>query len=258
MMVLKLSGIAMILALCLGAPALAGTAPARASLRIAYPEFPPFHWRDDQGRMSGLFHEIITEAVEKRMGIPVTWEALPWARCQACVRDGSADALLTVPTPERAGYAQASSEPFYIKRMNVFTRAGHPRLQEIQGMARLEEIRAAGFTVVTYNENGWSKAHVEPLGITVHTASTLQSVWRMLEAGRADLVIEWPSAAWPELRALGLESAVVQTDVVVASMSFHLLVGRKSPHAGILPGFDRAIRAMQEDGAMARILGKYR
>jgi polar amino acid transport system substrate-binding protein len=256
--IVKLSVVVLGLALCLGALALPGPAQAQEPLRIAYPEFPPFHWRDGQGRMAGFFHEIIVEAVQRRLGIPAVWTPLPWARCQASVREGSADAILTVPTAERLEYAAASPEPFYSKRMNVFTTSGHPRLAEIRALARLEDIRAAGFTVVTYSENGWSKANVEPLGITAHTANSLQSVWRMLAAGRGDLVIEWPPAAWPDIRALGLEPEIIQTEAVMASMPFHLLVGRNSPHAGILPEFSRAIRAMREDGSMERILGAYR
>ena len=255
---MRLPALALCLALCLGAPALAGTAPAREPLRMAYLEFKPFHWRDGHGRMQGFFCEIVTEAVERRMGIPVHWVSMPWARCQASVREGKADAMLTVPTPERAEYAQASPEPFYLKQETVFTYAGHPRLEEIRGLARLEDLRAAGFTVATYNENGWSKAHVEPLGIPVRTANSLESVWRMLALKRADLVVEWPPAAWPVIRSQGLESAIVQTGAEMASLPFHLLVGRKSPLVGVLPEFSRTIRAMQEDGTMARILGAYR
>lgn len=244
----------LLLALCLAVPAVAGPAP----LRVAYPEFPPFHWRDEQGRMQGFFYEIIREAVERRLGIPTAWDAQPWARCQASVRHGSADVILTVPTPERAAYALASAEPFYVKRLNVFTRADHPRLEEIRGLASLEDVHRAGLTVVTYNENGWSKAHVEPLGIRVFTANSLQSVWRMLAESRGDLVIEWPPAAWPDIRALRLDRGIVQTGAVMGSMSFHLLVGKRSPHTHILPGFDQAVRAMREDGTMDRILKDWR
>lgn len=243
-----------LLALCLAVPAVAGPGP----VRVAYPEFPPFHWRDPQGRMQGFFYEIIREALERRLGLSTVWTAQPWARCQASVGDGSADVILTVPTPERAAYALASDEPFYVKRLNVFARANHPRLEEIRGLASLEDIRRAGLTVVTYNENGWSKAHVEPLGIRVFTANSLQSVWRMLAEQRGDLVIEWPPAAWPDIRALKLEGEIVQTGAVMGDMSFHLLVGRRSPHADILPGFDRAVRAMRGDGTMDRILKDWR
>lgn len=244
----------LLLALCLAVPAAAGPAP----VRVAYPEFPPFHWRDQQGRMQGFFHEIIREALERRLGLATVWTPQPWARCQASVRDGSADVMLTVPTPERAAYALASAEPFYVKRLNVFARADHPRIGEIRGLASLEDIRRSGFSVITYNENGWNKAHVEPLGVRVFTANSLQSVWRMLAERRGDLVIEWPPAAWPDIRALKLDREIVQTGAVMGSMSFHLLVGRRSPHAGVLSGFDQAVRAMREDGTMDRILKNWR
>ncbi len=243
----------MLCALCLAVPA-AGAEP----LRIAYPDFQPFHWRDPQGRMHGFFHAIIQEALERRLGIRTLWAAQPWARCQASVREGVADAILSVPTPERAEYFLASARPFYVKNLSVFTRADHPRLQEIQGLRSLEGVRQAGFAVITYNENGWSKANVEPLGIPVFTANSLQSVWRMLVERRGDLVIEWPPAALPDIQALGLEREIVQTGAVVGSMPFHLLVGKRSPYAGILPAFDQTIQEMRDDGTMDRILKELR
>ncbi len=253
---MKLPAALLGLLLCLCSLAQAG--PAREPLRIAYPEFPPFHWRDESGRMQGFFYEIISEAVERRMGIPTTWESLPWARCQANVREGLSDAILTVPTAERAAYAQASPEPFYDKQMKLFTYAGHPRLEVIRGLSSLEGVRAAGFSVITYKENGWSKANVEPLGIPVLTANSLQSVWLMLVNRRGDLVIEWPPAADPDIRSLGLGQEVLATDAVVARMSFHLLVGRHSRHAGMLQEFSRVIQAMRQDGTLAGILAAWR
>jgi len=242
----------LVLCLCMGMVAI--PAPAGEPLHIAYPDFPPFHWRDGQGRMHGFFYEIISEAVEQRLGVPIVWEAAPWARCQAHVKNGLADAMLTVPTRKRAEYSLACQEPFYIKRMQAFTYSGHPRLAEIQALRELADIREAGLSVITYNENGWNKAHVEPLGITVQTANSLQSVWRMLALKRGDLVIEWPPAARPDIRALGLEQDIVQTGVVLGSMSFHLLIGKQSAHIGLLTGFDDAIRAMHTDGTLDRII----
>ncbi len=234
-------------------------APAAAAgpLRIAYAEFWPFHWRDAQGRMNGLFHDILSEALERRMGLETVWEEYPWARCQANVRDGAADAMLTVPTMERSSYARVSGEAFYRKGMHVFTRAGHPRREQILALSSLEDIRAGGFSVITYMGNGWSQMHVEPMGIPVVQTSSLRSVWLMLAEGRGDLVIEWPPAARHELSGLDLENAVVLGRGEVAGMSFHLLVGTSSPYVGILPEFSRVVREMRKDGALDRIAAKY-
>lgn len=248
--------LASLCALLLAAPALAG--PGAGQLRIVYLEFPAFHWHDQQGQMQGMFYEIIQEALVRRMGLTTVWETQPWARCQASVRDGKADAMLTVPTAERAKYSVASAEPFYVKREYIFTYADHPRLQEIRALRSVADIHKAGFSVITYNENGWNKAHVEPLGIPVHKANTLQGVWRMLAEHRGDLVIEWPPAAWMDIRALGKEQAIVQCDVVLSSLPFHLLVGKHSPHAKMLPEFDKTVRAMRQDGTMDRLLRDWR
>lgn len=253
---MKLPTVLRSIVLCLGVFLALAALPAAADdpLRIAYPEFPPFHWRDGQDRMHGFFHDIVVEAVERRLGIPTVWEPAPWARCQANVRQGLADAMLTVPTAERAEYCLASREPLYVKQLGVFTYAGHPRLAEIQALGELAGIGKGGFSVITYNENGWSKANVEPLDIPVQTTSSLPSVWRMLARQRGDLVIEWPPAAWPDINRLGLAGDVVETGVIIGSMPFHLLVGRNSRFTGLLDGFDEAIRSMRQDGTLARIV----
>ncbi len=254
---MKLSAIILGLALSLSMAVVSIPAFAEAPLRIVYHDFPPFHWQDGQGRMHGFFHDIITEAVEHRMGIPTVWEGLPWARCQTQVRNGTADAILTVPTPERAEYALASPAPFYIKQNTVFTYAEHPRMRKILALRELADIRKAGLSIITYHENGWDKANVKPLGIPVHTTNSLQGVWRMLANRRGDLVIEWPHAAWLNIRALGLERFIVQTKVDIASLPFHLLVGKHSPYADRLEEFSRVIRSMHEDGTLDRIIAGY-
>lgn len=227
-------------------------------LRIAYPDFEPFFHRSDDGRMQGLFYEIVTEAL-RREGIKARWEAFPWARCQVLVQVGAQDAMVTVPTAERAAYTVTHARPFYRKAMNVFTYAGHPRMHEILALRSIADIRNAGFTVITYTTNGWSKDNLEAAGVRVMETPTLPSIWLMLANRRGDLAIEWPPGAWPDIRAYGLADKVVQTDIELASMPFHLLVGKACPLASdIVRHFDQTIQAMRDDGTMKRILKKYR
>jgi len=232
-------------------------AHAQSALRIAYPEFWPFFTRDNNGRMSGFFYEIVMEAVERRLGISLVWETFPWPRCQELVRQGRYDAMLTVPTPERSAYTLTHPDPFYLKSLNVFTFNGHPQMERIKQIRNLADIKNGGFTLITYSTNGWNKENVEAIGIRVLETANLKSVWRMLSGKRGDIVIEWPQGAWPDIRAAGVAFDVVQTDVVIESMPFHLLIGKASAHAGILNAFNRVVVEMKADGTMDRILKAY-
>jgi len=41
-------------------------------------------------------------------------------------------------------------------------------------------------------------------------------------------------------------------------MPFHMLIGKKSPHTGILSEFDAVIKKMEADGTIEKIMAKYR
>nr|WP_321464454.1 transporter substrate-binding domain-containing protein [uncultured Desulfobulbus sp.] len=226
-------------------------------LHLAYPNFPPFHWKDDAGRMQGMFSEILTEALEKRLGYQVQWTAYPWARCQEQVKNGREDALLTVPTQERSTYTRTHQHPFFVKPLHLFTTVDHPRRARINRLTSLTDIRDGGFSVITYSSNGWHRDHVAFLGIKSHESAYLENVWRMLAEHRGDLVIEWPRGAREDLQRLGLQDRVVDTGIVVASMPFHLLIRTGSGQEQLLTPFDSVIRAMQDDGTLAVIVNRY-
>lgn len=149
--------------------------PPAEVLRLAYPDFPPFHWKDNQGQMRGIFYEILTEALERRMQQHVVWTAYPWARCQQQVKAGSEDAIITVPTRVRNSYTKTHQYPFFDKPLHLFTYADHPRFTEILRIKSLAGIKTTGLSVLTYSTNGWHRDHVAALGIKTMNPPT----WRM-------------------------------------------------------------------------------
>lgn len=241
---------------CLLLMAICPAAGSQPPLRIAYSTFVPFHWVDGNGAMAGLFYEIITEALEKRMKIAVTWTAYPWPRCQENLKSGVVDAILTVPMAERAVYSSTHVRPFYLKKMNIFTYAGHPRIEQIKQIRTIDDIRKNDFTVITYSGNGWHRENLTPAGVKTHEGNYVESVWKMLARKRGDMVVEWPGA-WPDVRRLGLENRIVDTRITLATMPFHLLIGNKSLYKARLPEFDATIEAMHRDGTMEMILSRY-
>jgi len=226
-------------------------------LHIAYPDFPPFHWRNGDGRMQGIFHAILVEALEKRMNQPTTWNAYPWVRCQENVKAGLEDALLTVPTQERNLYTATHRQAFFEKPLHLFTLADHPRLAEIMGIATLSDIKKLNLSVITYSGNGWHNDKVHALGIKTHESAYLENIWLMLRQHRGDLVIEWPAGAQPDLKRLSLENHIVDTGIILTKMPFFLLIRKSSQHLSLLDRFDAIIQTMQNDGTIAKILKQY-
>jgi polar amino acid transport system substrate-binding protein len=229
--------------------------PAKAAevLRIGYTEFPPFHWHNDEGNVCGFFHDIIQEAA-KRMNFEVEWTQCPWGRCQENVRLGELDGLLTVPTTERLEYTVTNKTPFYVKHRHLFTYAGHPRLDAIRSVKTIDDIAQKGLSVITYVGNGAFNREISSYDIKVYTTTTIPRIWKMLAIKRGDIVIEWPTGAWENIRRLGLEGKIIETESVLESLPFHLLIRKGHPLAKRTGEFEATFRQMKQDGTMDRIL----
>jgi polar amino acid transport system substrate-binding protein len=230
---------------------------AEKTMAVAYPEFYPFFSKNGKGEVEGFFYDIITEALDHRMGIGTTWTEMPWKRCQELVYAGRYDAMITVPTKERSLYCDTHLEPFYLKELKVFTYAGHPGLDRISAIKTMADIKAGGFSVITYSGNGWHEKNISSLGIPTHETSLVPNIWKMLAARRGDLVIEWPAGAVANIRLSGTTGKIIETGVSLESMPFHLLIGKKSTFNFILPEFNAVIREMKNDGTMKRIFSAY-
>nr|NJM04151.1 amino acid ABC transporter substrate-binding protein [Desulfobacula sp.] len=234
-----------------------GMARAETGMTIAYPEFYPFFSKTGKGAVEGFFYEIITEALDHRMGIRTTWTEMPWKRCQEQVYSGRYDAMITVPTQERGIYCDTHPDPFYLKEIKVFTYLGHAGLARINALKTMADIKAGGFSVITYSGNGWHEKNISSLGIPTHETSLVPNVWKMLAARRGDLVIEWPTGAAANIRLAGVADKIIETGVSLESMPFHLLISKKSQFNPVLAGFNEVIKGMFNDGTMKRILSAY-
>jgi polar amino acid transport system substrate-binding protein len=230
---------------------------AQTLLRIAYSDFPPFHWIKENGEMDGLFYEIITEALEKRMGLTVVWTAYPWIRCQENLKTGEDDAVMTVPTAERAAYTVTHKDAFYQKALNLFTYIDHPRMADIKKIREIADLKNGAYSVITYSGNGWHEENVKSSGIKTYETSYLENVWKMLAEKRGDTVIEWPPGAWPDIMRAGVSDKIVDTSITISTMPFHLLIRNTYQRLDILDDFNETIRQMKEDGTINLILSRY-
>lgn len=230
---------------------------AKDSITWVFTDYPPANYQTESGEFKGFLYDITIEAFEKRLGIPVEVSIFPWKRCQYLVQQGEYDMFLTIPTPQRLEYALTTEEAVWVKRRIIYTYAGHPKSEEIQTLRGLEEIKEKGFTVLSYLGNGWVEAAVEGAGIPVEYASQVENMYKMLAGKRADIIIEEPSIALPNIEKLGLNSKILSTEGIGAESGFHLLIGKKSQHVDVLEQLNTVIKEMWQDGTIEKILAEY-
>lgn len=226
-------------------------------LKIVYTDAKPLLFSGSKGTTHGILYDIITYALNKSIQVDVEWVNLPWQRCQSYVSKGIADAIITVPTPERLKYAKTHPTSFYTRTFNIFTYPDHPRMEQIKRIKTLRNIKEGNFSIITYAGDGWSNNNVRPLGIKILEATNPSDTWKMLHRKRGDLIIEPLERSFAPLKELGLSDKIVRMDTPIASTSLHLLINKESEHVYLLQEFDAVIKQMYDDGTMQHIMDDY-
>lgn len=231
----------------------AWAAPAEELKMVYFDDFAPYSWRDEQGQMRGLMIDVM-DRVAARMGLRVYHEGYPWQRAQKMVRLAQADGFVTVATRERRSYTLVVEEPVATTVVTVFTRLGHPRMTDFQRANRLNDFKS--LTFLDYFGNGWGKENLA--GFTVHHTINVDNVFKMLAAGRGDLMVTDPLVARFKLNQLGLSGLVVEVPLLLSSTPFNLCIGKHSRFNARITEFNSALQQLRESGELARIVERYR
>ncbi len=233
---------------------LAVPAYAQNTMRLVYFEnFPPFSWREDD-QMQGILIDVVNEAIQVRMGIPVSHEGYPWARAQKMVRNGEADGFATVPTPERREYAVISHEPVVVAAFTPFVNRDNPKLEALKEVATISDLRP--FSIGHYTGSGWAGNNLA--NMEVDYAPTLDVTLMKLARGRFDVFVDVSQVVRYRVMQLGLSDRIVELPNILDSDTFNLCIGKDSPFVVLLGQFDETMREMRDDGTLNEICSRYR
>ena len=222
-------------------------------LQVVYFEkYEPISW-SASGDVQGVLVDIINEAIGRRMGIEVSNRGYPWARAQEMVRDGRADAFVTVATSERTAYTVCSNEDVLRLENIAYVSAANKRLPDLQRVQSIDDLLP--FTMTSYFGNGWAKERF--VKHNVEWVYGLENSIRMLGAGRVDVFVEARQVVRYHLQKMGLAQRFVELEPVFDTVRFRLCIRKDSPLVDRLTQFDQSIRTMRMDGAMRRIYEKY-
>lgn len=207
--------------------------------------------------LQGYWPELIRELFINRLSLDLKVKRLPWVRGQRQVREGESDFMITIPTDERESYALVSENPVLRLFMQIFTYAGHERMDEIKKIVSVQDILQMGLIPVTNQGNGWHEQHIDSFGVKTEHVRSDESLPKVLASKRADILIDVPLTMSYQIKQLGLSSQIVLTDVILDETDFHLLVSKKSPFADKMDEIDRVLNEMIEDGTVDKLYRKY-
>lgn len=202
--------------------------------------------------MHGILVDIIDEAIQTRLGIQLRHEGYPWARAQALVEGGVADAFITVPTEKRSAYTEVGQEPILQFKLFIATTKDNPNLEQLKKVTTIEELKP--FRLVDYHGNGFAQKKLQ--GFNVEWVPEIPAVYPFLAAGKADVMLT-SERGIADMEKLGYQDEIIVLPQPLYNLSFHLCVGKKSTYKSILPKVDEALRGMKVDGTSQKLTNRY-
>jgi len=230
----------------------------------------PFLWVDDEDyepyiyvskdqQIKGFYRDIMVE-VFNRMEIPLKYAVYPWTRTQWLVKNGEADAMISIPTQKRSVFLSSTDPVIYLK-FHVFARSDNPKIKQIMAIESIKDIES--FNIIDYIGNGWTEKNFK--GFTVHKAPSFTNAILMLAGNRGDVFIDDSIVVKYAIKKLiknpvnpisGLKT-VVKTPLPLEVIPYSLLIRKDSKYISIIPKFNKILKEIRRDGTYERILNQY-
>ena len=225
-------------------------------------DFAPFCWFDNSDRkIKGISYDIITEAF-KIMGKPLDYQTQPWGRVTSTIQKDAyqdIDATVTVYTDVRKKFLVSSRNPIITTNRVLFARPDNKRFKQMASIKTLADLKS--YKLVDYLGDGWAEARFKASeGFSIYFAPKLTNTLQILanETREADIFVESEIITKYNIKALGLQGKIVAVPGVnLGSVTFNLLVHKKSPKLEWLKSFDAAIDTMRKNGRIKAIYDKY-
>lgn len=211
--------------------------------------FPPFISKEN-GEAKGIYVDVLREALENRMNIPVEFKFLPWKRAQAEVKSGETDAMITLPNELRLSYSVEVKPAVAKGTMGAFTYENHPRLLEMKKIENLSDLKK--YKLLTYLGDGWAKNTLQGYNIDM-SAPDLEKTLRKLSQKRGDLFIQTKEVVNYNLKKIKGVKVTEVPGVVFSELNYKLLISRKSDFIDLINEIDKVLLEMHNDGTMQKI-----
>lgn len=231
-----------------------GAYSGQAAFSIVYDSFARFIYTEN-GEAKGLYVDIITEVLENRLGVPVEFIWQPWQRAQFSVKRGVADGMITLATPLRRRYSEATEAPVAISPVGLFTAADHPQLDQMKTISSIQDL--GDYRILTYLGDGWAQQYLAGLAVDFD-GKDVQAVFRKLEWGRGDVFPQIEDVTQHYISRLDYGDVIVQVPGVrLGHIEFRLMISKQSPFMALLPEIDSTLQHMWQDGTIEQMENKY-
>jgi len=229
-----------------------GTVTYSADFLIVLADYKPYSWESEKGKVKGIEIDILTEALQNRMGLPISIQILPWARAQKYVETGAADGFVAFPTEKRKTYTQVSKEPVTSWGVSLFAKTKGSQVTTLARLKSLSDLKP--FRLASMIGNGWAEENLKTMDVV--WGHNMAQLIKLIIAERVDILPDSPEVVKFYLKELGLKGELVELHNLF-STSLHLCISNKSAYIGILPKFNETIKNMRKEGIVENIIRRY-
>ncbi|GAA4492259.1 transporter substrate-binding domain-containing protein [Pseudaeromonas paramecii] len=234
---------------------LVGALPAMACerpLSVGYDQWPPYHYRNADGKMGGFAIEVLEE-VAKRMGCPLEYKERPWRRVLLELKAGTTDvAMEAYYNDERAAYAWFS-EAYNPSSAHLWVKQG-TQLRHRDLKALIESGFRLGVTKSFFYGPLMQGMRHHPNVEEVEDES--QNYGKLLK-GRLDGFLGDTLATRWAIDQQGLAGQIQRADLAVYQAPAAFMLSKQSVSRDQVSAFNRALLAMKQDGSYQTILDHY-
>jgi len=236
----------------------AAWAEAPCVLTQRWNQDPPYSMKMPDGRISGIYVDLLREALA-RMDCSAVLVEMPWARAVAELHAGRLDILPgMLRNPERESFVHFAIERWHARNVlfaHVDTQANWPR-------ASLDEVRRSGFKLgaqigVNYGP-AFAALDRDPAfhrGLELSASRT--RLWQMLKLRRIDGLIADEWTARYELAQLNMQDSVRATSLVLSDEASGIGFSKATVKPDFVARFNAVTEAMERDGSYRAIVQKY-
>ncbi|TVZ41257.1 ABC-type glycerol-3-phosphate transport system substrate-binding protein [Alteromonadaceae bacterium 2753L.S.0a.02] len=242
---------------------------ADRTLNIGYAPLYPFIWVDAQNRVRGIYVEVLSEALDKRLGYKITYTSYPHKRLSYSLDKGSIDAYLTVGNNASEISSAANNGannqearmsmgevPIAVSMMSVFTYKDHPRLKQIADIDYVSDLK--NFNIVSYSGDSWAQQNLGKFNVD-SSATNYSQVLRKLAKKRGDVALIYEIIGLNTIRIEDLSNDVVLASRLTTNPVLHNIILSEAIRNSKLPAqLDSTLIAMLNDGTTQRIYDRYR
>jgi polar amino acid transport system substrate-binding protein len=223
--------------------------PAERTLTVITYPFEPYIFPSESD-LKGIDYEI-TEAVFKKLNIPVRIMYYPWKRCLVMMMNREADAIIDLlATDERKGYLHFPDEPISINSLVVFRRKGNDL--NIKSLRDLKNY-------VVGTQLGWEyPKELDAVLVNREEARSMEQNVRKLVTDRVDIMVENNIVGLYTAKIAGVSEQVELLELPEQFTSrYYVGFSKKSGYENLARKFSDALKEFKKTKEYSDILRKY-